>query len=569
MPSANYEPKIGPGSRGSRYREYKRGMASVGEELEDPVTYFTRKEKVALKNLGKLRQVLDLPMDVFFEVAAHLQPLDILQLSRVSKELREVLLSRHHRYVWIAALRNVTPALPRCPSYLNEPQFARVVFDHVCMACGASRAINVDYAFGMRFCACCWRANMRKGSALTREAKVPKDKQEAVLKCMPFAKAEQTCVIDKEAGLMVAVKRDPARLYYEPRFKAVWAEICQYLMKNDDAGLAQYTKESNEDAMVRFDVHFRSLCDAGKFQSSDLGGKEIMPLERNGPQLEREKRARVAERKKWKPRREQLLSHYKKYLQTGCDGLSSHLKRTMPCPADARGLPSMEVLIRANHPEEGLSEEEFAATIPALLEDAEAYRVKMRRRFAELIRYEYSGEAVEAPSLGTSDPEHDHSDSESASHAASEEERLLALPSSVFACYGGCPHDGYPPTRLSFAGFLQHWQEVHPTKHISQADVVALCANEEEVAKELLPALGLDENASMDEVEALARSGTFVCDCGISPWREQRSTLGAVEKDYHALDDLLHHIRYARLKPGQQHRITFKSSSDATVKEGS
>ena len=95
--------------------------------------------------------MLDVPMDVFFEVrmpltsasytrvqatvlqiASYLEPIDILQLSRASKDLWNTLHSKASRHAWIAARQNVYPPLPDCPYFLSEPAFAYLVFERSC-----------------------------------------------------------------------------------------------------------------------------------------------------------------------------------------------------------------------------------------------------------------------------------------------------------------------------------------------------------------------------------------------------------------------------------------------------
>lgn len=91
-------------------------------------------------NAGKLAKLIDMPLDVFFEVSSllsfasynatfischdrpqitsKLKPVDILQLSRVSKDFRSMFMSRGSRHVWVAARRNI-PSLPKCPDDLS------------------------------------------------------------------------------------------------------------------------------------------------------------------------------------------------------------------------------------------------------------------------------------------------------------------------------------------------------------------------------------------------------------------------------------------------------------------
>uniref|UniRef100_A0A0W0F6C9 F-box domain-containing protein n=1 Tax=Moniliophthora roreri TaxID=221103 RepID=A0A0W0F6C9_MONRR len=84
------------------------------------------------------RLVKDTPLDIVLEIFKHLLPLDILNLSRTSKELRAMLMSQSSVPIWRTARENV-PELPPLPSDLNEAQYANLAFDSYC------HALRVEY----------------------------------------------------------------------------------------------------------------------------------------------------------------------------------------------------------------------------------------------------------------------------------------------------------------------------------------------------------------------------------------------------------------------------------------
>ena len=113
-------------------------------------------------------QMLDVPLDVFFEVriplipasfnrvphcrpllqiASYLNPIDILQLSRASKGLWNTLHTKASRHAWIVARQNVDPPLPDCPYFLSEPAFAYLVFERSCEVSIYSHLSRCDYFF--------------------------------------------------------------------------------------------------------------------------------------------------------------------------------------------------------------------------------------------------------------------------------------------------------------------------------------------------------------------------------------------------------------------------------------
>ncbi|KAH7886299.1 hypothetical protein F5I97DRAFT_2027864 [Phlebopus sp. FC_14] len=108
---------------------------------------------------GRLAGLMEMPMDILFEIFGHLNPLDVLRLTRTTKQFRSVLMHPSSRSVWIAARSNV-PDLPGCPSYMSEPQFANLVFDTHCHECLAPNIRSVDWRIGRRICSKCAKTCM-------------------------------------------------------------------------------------------------------------------------------------------------------------------------------------------------------------------------------------------------------------------------------------------------------------------------------------------------------------------------------------------------------------------------
>ncbi|EMD36275.1 hypothetical protein CERSUDRAFT_124209 [Gelatoporia subvermispora B] len=105
---------------------------------------------------------MDMPIDIFLEIASWSHPMTLIQLSRTSKGLRDMLMSKTARMVWRAALYNI-PDLPPCAPDLAEPRYAALVFDKICLACSVDKATCVSYTARVRFCAACFRVNVVPG----------------------------------------------------------------------------------------------------------------------------------------------------------------------------------------------------------------------------------------------------------------------------------------------------------------------------------------------------------------------------------------------------------------------
>ncbi|KAL0567954.1 hypothetical protein V5O48_014034 [Marasmius crinis-equi] len=77
---------------------------------------------------GKLRAITEMPMDVVLEAP------DLLNISRLSKSLREILMSKSARPIWVRVLSR-DPDFPwaEFPRLgMNEPQFVNLAFSDHC-----------------------------------------------------------------------------------------------------------------------------------------------------------------------------------------------------------------------------------------------------------------------------------------------------------------------------------------------------------------------------------------------------------------------------------------------------
>ncbi|KAG6916763.1 hypothetical protein DXG01_005508 [Tephrocybe rancida] len=116
--------------RASKKRKSDAGTAILGEEDENDKVHVVK--KTAKKRAkGKLSGLVDLPIDVLFEIFGQLKPFDLLKVARVTKELRRLLMHRSSRSVWQTALESV-PDLPPCPPDMDEPAWVNLAFDPHC-----------------------------------------------------------------------------------------------------------------------------------------------------------------------------------------------------------------------------------------------------------------------------------------------------------------------------------------------------------------------------------------------------------------------------------------------------
>ncbi|KAI0684347.1 hypothetical protein C8Q76DRAFT_314579 [Earliella scabrosa] len=130
----------------------------------------SKERKTSLRvRTGKLKDLMNVPLEIFYEVVTWLEPLDLLHLARTSKELRALLMSKGNSRLWKAARRN-KPGLPDCPPHLSEPRYAASLFDHHCFTCGSERTRRVSHSLALRFCVPCCRMNFQSSDCQSQAA---------------------------------------------------------------------------------------------------------------------------------------------------------------------------------------------------------------------------------------------------------------------------------------------------------------------------------------------------------------------------------------------------------------
>ncbi|QRV92643.1 hypothetical protein RhiJN_20661 [Ceratobasidium sp. AG-Ba] len=105
---------------------------------------------------GKLKGLMNMPIEVFTEISKHLYPIDLILLARANKFFRALLMNRSAIQTWQCALSNVV-GLPPCPKDLCEPQYAALVFSKYCSVgmCGNQALRLMDPVLQVRLCTSC------------------------------------------------------------------------------------------------------------------------------------------------------------------------------------------------------------------------------------------------------------------------------------------------------------------------------------------------------------------------------------------------------------------------------
>ncbi|EEB99933.1 hypothetical protein MPER_00255, partial [Moniliophthora perniciosa FA553] len=77
-----------------------------------------------------LRSIMEMPMDVLFEILGHLKPHDLLRLTWTSKKLRQVLMSKTSMTIWETS--RVRAGIPDPSAVMSEPALANLLFHPFC-----------------------------------------------------------------------------------------------------------------------------------------------------------------------------------------------------------------------------------------------------------------------------------------------------------------------------------------------------------------------------------------------------------------------------------------------------
>ncbi|EUC55285.1 hypothetical protein RSOL_107910 [Rhizoctonia solani AG-3 Rhs1AP] len=146
--------KSGPSKHPTR-PERKAPKLANGYTLEEgPPLKRVKTTQVRIGGKASLSRLLDMPPELFNEVAIHLLPMDLLSLARSNKFFRKLLMSRTSLQLWQQALGNA-PEIPSCPPELSEPQYISLIFSKTCSSCGARVLRRMDPYLHVRLCNSC------------------------------------------------------------------------------------------------------------------------------------------------------------------------------------------------------------------------------------------------------------------------------------------------------------------------------------------------------------------------------------------------------------------------------
>ncbi|KAJ2922350.1 hypothetical protein H1R20_g14734, partial [Candolleomyces eurysporus] len=193
-----------------------------------------------------LSQIKDVPLEILYEILIHLNPSDLLTLSRSNRRLREILLNKSSRFIWKECLASVR-GLPRCPPYMTEPQFSNLVFDESCHFCGGEGVKDVFWTCHVRCCSKCIKQQFVSEEEL--DSQIPEEVH--VDKCasvFPYIVVNQ-----------YQPKQPTKALYYLPTAAKYLAELKDVVASQGSEGVDAWVKSKKASQISR--IKFASLCE--------------------------------------------------------------------------------------------------------------------------------------------------------------------------------------------------------------------------------------------------------------------------------------------------------------------
>ncbi|TFK68225.1 hypothetical protein BDN72DRAFT_960384 [Pluteus cervinus] len=221
-------PSTAPETTSTRQLRKRRKVQYVEEPAQEPdhesdlPVEAPKPKQPRFKLTGRLANLLDMPLDILYEIFGHLKPYDLLRLARSTKEFRRVLMSRNSISVWRAARSNL-PGMPECPPDMTEPEYANLAFDPRCHYCGATGVRNADWVFRTRICGKCSKDHIEERYDFGHSIVCMTDSDESSHTCRNR---------DPQASLIVPTR--PGRKYSRKLFlKAEYEQVNKELQAFD------------------------------------------------------------------------------------------------------------------------------------------------------------------------------------------------------------------------------------------------------------------------------------------------------------------------------------------------
>ncbi|CAA7267091.1 unnamed protein product [Cyclocybe aegerita] len=124
---------------------------------------------------GKLKLMTEMPLDILLEIFSELEPLDLLHISRATKDLRAIVTNPTHAFLWIRVYENApAPVPPPCPPGMSILHYTNLVYGRHCHFCASIHGRVIHWNARVRLCSKCAPSQLLKkhfpGSKISLEA---------------------------------------------------------------------------------------------------------------------------------------------------------------------------------------------------------------------------------------------------------------------------------------------------------------------------------------------------------------------------------------------------------------
>ncbi|KAF9030726.1 hypothetical protein BDZ89DRAFT_1132267 [Hymenopellis radicata] len=133
-------------------------MSSVKRrKIPKRTSQVSKKTEKSFVKTGELKTLLEMPLDILYEVCSHLTIVDALNMALTTKALRTLLMNKAWSSVWRAVLANDPDGFPPKPDDINEPQYAALICGLYCFKCGKDGYTSPLWCARQRLCEVCQR----------------------------------------------------------------------------------------------------------------------------------------------------------------------------------------------------------------------------------------------------------------------------------------------------------------------------------------------------------------------------------------------------------------------------
>ncbi|KAF8602459.1 hypothetical protein BDV93DRAFT_474446, partial [Ceratobasidium sp. AG-I] len=111
--------------------------------------------------------LIEVPIEIFTEIASLIHPKDLLSLARCCKKLRGMLMQSSAAHIWRLAESNVE-GLPQRPGDISGAQYAALLFTTSCTSCGEKTSSQPDTFLRVRLCSECRETELMEAKLFWR-----------------------------------------------------------------------------------------------------------------------------------------------------------------------------------------------------------------------------------------------------------------------------------------------------------------------------------------------------------------------------------------------------------------